>query len=116
MCTNVDDETRKTVMDPESHYCPLHLSSFIFIRTLGGHSKTTECPVTGGHSKTTECLVTFLLTCTTYFHIQKLYILSTGYEKEQRLFPKTTFTGWSVYWRYNLYPTLFLFVDLWNVK
>jgi len=59
ICTNVGDETRKTVMDPASHYCPLHQSSFIFIRTLGGHSKTTEC------------LVTLLLTCTTYFHIKK---------------------------------------------
>jgi hypothetical protein len=90
MCTIVDDETKKIVMDPESHYCPLHLSSFMFIRTLGGHSKTTEC------------LVTLLLTCTTYFHIQKLYILSTGYENEQRLFSKTTFTSWSVYWSYNV--------------
>jgi hypothetical protein len=61
MCTNFDDETRKTVMDPESLYCPLHLSNFMFIRTLGGYSKTTEC------------LVTSLLTCTTYFHIEKLY-------------------------------------------
>ena len=91
MCTNVDDETRKTVMDPESHYLPLHLSSFTFIRTFEGHSKTTEC------------LVTLLLTWTTYFHIQKLCILSTGYENEQRLFPKITFTSWSVYWRYNIF-------------
>jgi hypothetical protein len=77
-------------MDPDSYYCPLHLFSFIFIRTLEGHSKTTEY------------LVTLLLTCSTYFHIKKLYILPTGYENEQRQFPKTTVTSWSVYWRHNV--------------
>ena len=90
MCTNVDDETSKIVMDPVSHYCALYQSSFIFIRTFGGHSKTTEC------------LVTLLLTCITYFHIKKLYILSTVCENEHRLFAKTTFTSWSLYWRYNV--------------
>jgi len=76
MYTNVDDKTTKNVMDPESHYCPLHLSSFIFIRTLEGHSKTTEC------------LVTLLLTCSTFFHIQNSTFCPQGMRMNRDYFPK----------------------------